>query len=76
MFEVFEDTILRGVWRKGSAAPEEREFPKIQFSRGWAAAATTDGMSDDLPTQIPRSDYGGSRHRFFAWVKVVVLWTL
>ena len=64
MFEVFEDTTLRAVWRKSSAAPAEPESPNTQFSRSWAAAAATDGMSDDLPTQIPGSAYGGSRDRF------------
>jgi hypothetical protein len=56
MAEVFEDTTLRGMWRKGRATVAEREFPKIEFSRGWAAAATTEGRSDDLPTKIPGSD--------------------
>jgi len=67
MFEVFEDTTLRGVWRKGSAAPAEWEFPNIQFSKDWAAAAATIGMSGDLSTQIPGYDDGGSRDSIF-WV--------
>jgi len=54
-------------------APPGRESLNTQFSRSWAAAATTDGMSGHLPTPIPGSAYGGSWGRFFAWLKVVVL---